>query len=352
MIKAANKTIDMEEFYVVSEEAKIPDGSDPTGSQARAQEEIRAQGTGLGPVLAALRTAATDRKVQVRLLIDANFYKNYPEEAGQLADVPNIQVRKISIPGGVQHAKYFVVDQAVAYLGSANFDWLALTHIHEVGLRAVDAVLATKLESVFAKDWERGVPLNGVAPSPSALRRVDLSKQTTGFPLAASPPTEGIPDSLSVIKSLLASARETLKIQVYQYSTKAASGGGSWTELDDALRAAAKRGARVQLMVDAVSMKQGGKAILALAALPNVEVRTVTIPTWKGGSIPYSRLIHSKYLVADGSSAWVGTENWSQSYFTKCRNVGVTTTNPEATRQLDMLFNQVWKSPYASRLTP
>jgi len=35
---------------------------------------------------------------------------------------------------GVLHSKFFVVDNAVAYVGSANFDWRSLAQVKELGL--------------------------------------------------------------------------------------------------------------------------------------------------------------------------------------------------------------------------
>jgi 3',5'-cyclic AMP phosphodiesterase CpdA len=51
------------------------------------------------------------------------------------------------------------------------------------------------------------------------------------------------------------------------------------------------------------------KELVALSQLKKVKVRSVTIPQWSGGKIDYARLIHSKYLVVDGTSSRVGSEN-------------------------------------------
>ena len=40
-----------------------------------------------------------------------------------------------TVAGGVQHAKFFIVDGEEVFLGSQNFDWRALKHIHELGVR-------------------------------------------------------------------------------------------------------------------------------------------------------------------------------------------------------------------------
>lgn len=334
MINAAKKTIDLEEFYIYSQ-----------------------PGQSLAPVLDAVRAAA-NRGVKVRFLIDSKFYKTYPTEPNQLNQTPNIEVRQIDYSqhgGGVQHSKYFVVDQSEAFVGSANFDWLALSHIHEVGLRIPDSQVSLNLEMIFSRDWESGMPVTAAAKT-SVKNPVNERKSkdvSTKFQLVASPPSDtpdGIPDTLTAIIKLLDSAKSSLKIQLYQYTTKLYKGSGRWTVLDSAIRKAASRGVKVKILVDVIAMKKGSTDLKALAALNNVDVRTVTIPAWSGGPIPYARLIHSKYLTVDNTSAWVGSENWSDNYFTASRNVGVTFQSAEITGKLNQIFDIVWNSAYITEL--
>jgi hypothetical protein len=55
-----------------------------------------------------------------------------------------------------------------------------------------------------------------------------------------------------------------------------------------------------------------------------------------------------KYMVVDGNQGWLGTENWSGSYFTGCRNVGLTFSDLTTIGKLGQIFNRVWTSPYVS----
>lgn len=133
---------------------------------------------------------------------------------------------------------------------------------------------------------------------------------------------------------------------MYQYSTRSNHGSSKWNTLDLAIRYAAARGVNVQLLVDAVSLKGSRSELKALAGLTNIEVRSVTLPQWSGGHLDYARLIHSKYFTVDGSSAWVGTENWSEGYFTSSRNVGVLINSVDTCEKLEQVFKQVWTSNY------
>lgn len=330
MIRGAKQSIDLEQFYIYNQ-----------------------SGQALEPVLNAIRDAA-GRGVKVRLIVDSKFFKTYPQEPTALASVPGIEVKVIDFKSGIQHAKYFVVDGVNTYAGSANFDWLALTHIHEIGLHFVDRDISQGLVSVFNIDWAMAAPLKpGAALSVAGVEPVRPSGKLPQMELIASPPSKipsGMTETISELTKLMDSARNTLRVQVYQYSVKANSGKGKWLNLDSALRRAAQRGVKVQLMVDNVAMKNSAPELRALASVPNVEVRTVIIPEWSGGHLDYARLIHSKYLTVDGSSAWVGSENWSEGYFTDSRNVGIILQSEALSGQLDQIFDRVWTSAYAKAL--
>ena len=101
MIDSARTSIDLEQFYVSA-----------------------SPGEALDLVLVSLRRAAA-RGVRVRLLVDTRMHRTYPQPTDSLAQLPHITVRTLSMGtlGGVQHAKYFIVDGARFFLGSQNFDW-------------------------------------------------------------------------------------------------------------------------------------------------------------------------------------------------------------------------------------
>jgi phosphatidylserine/phosphatidylglycerophosphate/cardiolipin synthase-like enzyme len=329
MINSAKHTLDIEQFYIDSK-----------------------AGQSLEPVLSAIETVA-GRGVQVRIIIDSKFYKTYPNDANRLAHIQNIQVGTIDFGSGIQHAKFFILDQNEVFVGSANFDWLALSHIHEVGLHIRDATVANSLESVFLKDWQKAGGVNPLSDQTSHRFVMSPSLASMKLQLVASPASQnpaGVSDSISAITSLLGWAKTSIKIQMYQYSTKSARVLKKWDILDSAIRKAAARGVHVQLLVDAVALKSDKVALQALATTRNIEVRTVTIPEWSGGHLNFARLIHSKYFTADGTAGWVGSENWSENYFTSSRNVGVVFQSLEIASSLERIYNKVWSSPYATSL--
>jgi phosphatidylserine/phosphatidylglycerophosphate/cardiolipin synthase-like enzyme len=163
-------------------------------------------------------------------------------------------------------------------------------------------------------------------------------------------PPHDIPNTLSALLQIIQSAQSSVKIQVYEYSTKKYKSTEEWKVLDDAIRGAAGRGVHVQLLVDKNATKESAADLASLAKVENISVKTVTIPTWSGGVIPFARLIHSKYMIVDGKYGWVGSENWLGNYFTNNRNVGVLTTRAGLVSDLTKIFDHVWSSPYAESL--
>ena len=243
-------------------------------------------------------------------------------------------------------------------MGSQNFDWRALNQIHEIGLRVTDSQVNSNLEQIFEKDWSSSVDVStssvaGASALFSEFLMLGMGSDASDVFVAASPASvnpAGIPDSLSTIEGILGSAKQTIRIQVMEYTTSVYGGSKSWKDLDNAIRAAAKRGVQVQLMVDVSDLKSGSKDLSALAKLANVEVMSITIPQWSGGPIDYARLIHSKYMVVDGAVGWVGSENWSEDYFMDTRDVGLVIRAQPQVSQLNQVFDQVWGSSYGSRI--
>jgi phosphatidylserine/phosphatidylglycerophosphate/cardiolipin synthase-like enzyme len=335
MFKGATKRIDLEQFYI-SEEA----------------------GKDLTPILQTIEAAA-ERGVEVRLIADRKFFALYPDVINKWDAGGKIKVRIIDFSAldGVQHAKFFIVDGREFFIGSANFDWRALSHIHEIGLRVQNKSSTQKLQEVFDHDWESASPLKGdivaVKVRPG-IKRAGRFNPKGLLSLTISPPKAneaGLASTSKALTSLMKHAKKAIEIQVMEYSVKGANGQKDpWHVIEHEIQMAAKRGVKVSLLVDKTHLDKGGDALLKLAHTPNVSVKAVTIPEWSGGKIEYARLIHSKYMLVDRKTAWVGTENWSQSYFENTRNVGVVTRDRATCKNLGRVFDKVFTSSYAKAI--
>ncbi|WP_306591924.1 phospholipase D-like domain-containing protein [Geothrix sp. 21YS21S-4] len=326
-IRGAKTSVDAAQFYVTSR-----------------------PGSALEPVLAELEKAGA-RGVKVRFLLSARMLDQDPASLARLRRIPAAEVRSFELAGvsrGILHAKYFVVDGREACLGSQNFDWRALEHIHELGVRTTDPRIVPQLTRLFAIDWafaaDRKAPEFAPVAAPPAGSAVEL---------VASPPLltpRDIRPSIDALVELIGQAKESVRVQLLTYSPIAGQ-DRYWPRLDDALRAAAVRGAKVRLLVSDWTL--GSRALphlKALTLIPNLEVKVVSIPEAKEGHIPFARTVHSKYLVVDGAHLALGTSNWEESYFTDSRNIELLFRDSPLAAEAVRIHDRLWTSRYAAPL--
>lgn len=301
----------------------------------------------LEDVIVAIEAAAA-RGVGVRFLAEAKFAETYPATLERVRGAPGAEVRLYrgdQFAGGVLHAKYFIVDDREVFFGSQNFDWRALTHIVELGMRAREPGIVESLVDVFALDWA----VAGGEPRPQpAARRAPAAESPIAVP--AHSPRGWLPDpktwDLPQIVTLIDGAKNTIRIQLLTYRKGA-------VEIDGALRRASARGVSIELMVSDWSKRETNLAELKeLVGVPGIDIKLVTIPPARQGFIPFARVIHAKYLVVDRSRFWLGTSNFDSDYFYKSRNVGVVVRDLDLAQAVDDYFARLWTSSYADELDP
>jgi phosphatidylserine/phosphatidylglycerophosphate/cardiolipin synthase-like enzyme len=158
---------------------------------------------------------------------------------------------------------------------------------------------------------------------------------------------DGIRPALPVLLDMIRAAKSRLCIQLLRYS--AHQGSERWDTLEEALKQAAARGVRVQLLVS--SWSTGTPEIddlKELAGFPNIEVRIASIPEVPGRFIPYARVIHSKFAVSDEQVLWLGTTNWERTMFMNSRNVDVVLRREVLAKQAQRVFLRTWNSSYSA----
>ncbi|MGB6974259.1 MAG: phospholipase D-like domain-containing protein [Terracidiphilus sp.] len=70
------------------------------------------------------------------------------------------------------------------------------------------------------------------------------------------------------------------------------------------------------------------------------------------GFIPYTRVEHAKYAVADNNSLHIGTGNWEWSYFNTTVDASVFVHGSEPAKTLTEIFDWDWNGPYVTTLEP
>jgi len=336
MINSARTSLDIEQFYISNKD-----------------------GEPLEEVIAAIEHAAA-RGVKVRVIADARMYKTYPETVDRLSRQIGISTRIIDfgkLAGGVQHAKYFIMDGEDVFLGSQNFDWRALKHIHELGLRIRHKDAAAVFVDIFNLDWKLAATndpaLVGVELIPkkylAPFSFVGVAGDTVIFTPTCSPRSL-IPDTTlwdePHIRTLIDEAKQEVVLQFLSYSPVGRD-RSRYDALDGALRRAASRGVNVKMIVS--DWQKGTAAeehLKDLTRVPNIEVKFSVIPEWSGGYISYGRVEHCKFIVADGNRFWLGTSNAEKSYFYTSRNLGVVVKNARIAGIIKRVFMKSWDGPY------
>ncbi len=339
-IREAQSTIDFSEFYTNERE-----------------------GTALARVVSAIEDA-TKRGVKIRFIVDKKMYKddNIPL-ADKLAAIPGIELRIIdyeAIAGGVQHSKYFIVDGKTAYFGSQNFDWRSLQHISEMGARLALPELVNPLKEIFEIDWNLANAPSATATAVKTACPVRVETQYNGEKITvetvASPkdvlPCDAMWDLPKII-AMIDSAKTSVSFQLLDYQT-ANYDKTTFMELDDALQRAAARGVQVRMLVSDWSTISGQKMkdLKRLQQIDNIETKMLNVPEHSMGFVPFSRTIHSKFLVVDNDKAWLGTSNWSGDYFYHSRNVGIIVEGASFNADLTKSFDRYWNSSYSETVDP
>jgi phosphatidylserine/phosphatidylglycerophosphate/cardiolipin synthase-like enzyme len=314
-------------------------------------------GEPLDAVLQSLEAAAA-RGVRIRFLMEEKGRAiSTPATLERLQKIPHLEFRTLDYSrltgNGILHAKYLIVDRKAAYVGSQNFDWRSLKHIHETGLLIGEPAMVAQLQAIFEQDWQAQARLAAnqpVPPLPQAAGAFDIAQPAflLASPKAFNPP--GVGDSETELPRLLAEARTEVRVQLLDYVPLSYAPGRRpyYALIDNAIRSALARGVTVKLMVSNWNTEKPAIDYLkSLAVLPGMELRIVTLPQAAGGFIPFARVTHSKTMVIDGRLAWVGTSNWAGGYFDKSRNLEVVLRNEKMAARIAALHEQLWASPYA-----
>ncbi|RZA02679.1 MAG: phospholipase [Proteobacteria bacterium] len=316
-------------------------------------------GEPLGDILDQL-AAAGKRGVKIRFMLEEKMlHASDAPTLKRLRSIPNLELRilnyaKVSADG-IVHAKYIVADGRQAFVGSQNFDWRSLKHIHETGLLVSEPKIVGQLQAIFNGDWkayeilQRGTTVpRRLDLEPKAVEHAEGSAYLVASPQTFLPPNVG--SSEAELPKLIGSAKSEIRIQLLDYSPLRRD-GSYYPVIDSALRAAYARGVKVKLLVSHWNLGAPEvNHLKSLAALPGFEVRYAHIPPARGGPVAYGRVNHSKFMTIDGKLSWVGTSNWAGGYLDKSRNLEIVVPSLALTARLNEFHAQLWDAPYTAKI--
>jgi len=106
------------------------------------------------------------------------------------------------------------------------------------------------------------------------------------------------------------------------------------------LAAAGKRGVKIRFLLDQKGVGLSEQSTIEqLKAIPNLDLRILDYNKLTGNGI-----IHAKYLVVDGASAYVGSQNFDWRSFEHIHETGLRITDPKVAGQVLAIFNQDWRA--------
>ncbi|TKR86914.1 hypothetical protein L596_011412 [Steinernema carpocapsae] len=295
-----------------------------------------------------------------------------------LAEVRSLNFSHL-LGAGVLHTKFWIVDGAHIYIGSANMDWKSLTEVKELGVVITDcACLASDLSKVFHAYWKLGEPDAAIpAKWPVNMRtsfneenllNISLNSVPSRVYISSAPKPfnpKGRENDVDAIIATIENARKYVKVAVMDYvpTTIYLPKNHYWPQIDDALRSAVFRGVHVHLLVSNWTHSRSSefeflRSLLYINKAMNpkqgrVDVKIFTVPANKTQSkIDHARVNHNKYMVTE-SRAFIGTSNWAGDYFINTAGVGLVISETENTQIVDSVhavFQRDWHSSYAHDL--
>jgi len=263
-----------------------------------AQNKIRVEiyEMGYGGILDQL-TAKAQAGVTVQIIFDTSE-KMVNQKYFDALSAAGAQCAWSSPEFTYQHAKFFVVDDQVAVLSTGNFS-KNYSILLERNFVATDRDPAdiTDLQNLFDADW------NGAPPAMNCTRMV-IS------PINAR----------SRVLDLIDSATTTLTIESMQFAD---------TQVRQHVAARVQAGVQV-------------RAMLADAGWITANAEAATYLKNLGVEVKYIPHLHTKVLVADGTRAYMGSENFSFTSLDKNREVGVVVTEASSIEPLTTTFEKDW----------
>jgi phosphatidylserine/phosphatidylglycerophosphate/cardiolipin synthase-like enzyme len=226
------------------------------------------------------------RGVRVRVLLDQD-YSGYSvnEPAYSELGANGVQVRWAPA-GTIFHQKAITVDDRTSAIMTLNLTSEYYSTTRDFAVITTDQPDVSAIEQVFDEDWNNsGPPSTGPA----------------GQNLVWSPGAEGS------IVSLIESARHSLLVENEEMDD---------SDVTDALESAAERGVDVEVV-----MTYSSSWADALDALTSAGVH---VRTYSADASPY---IHAKVVVADDTTMFFGSQNFSVSSLDYNRELGIITTD-------------------------
>ena len=258
-------------------------------------------------IIGALKSAKA-RGTNVRILLEKSAYGTPAAFKAVMDDLNSsgISCRRSNPAFQLTHEKSIVIDRQIAFIMTLNQDKTAYSRNREFGIIDRNPNDVAEIAAVFDDDWNRTAPVLS-----------DLN-------LVWSPVNSRIR-----INKLIDSARKSLYVENEEMVDK---------NVEDHLISAAQRGVDVRVVMSPSSFKTDTNA----PGRDRIKKGGVKVRLLKS---PY---IHAKIMIADGSRAFVGSENFSPTSINRNRELGILISDSTSIQILSTTFNKDWSSGKAA----
>jgi phosphatidylserine/phosphatidylglycerophosphate/cardiolipin synthase-like enzyme len=252
---------------------------------------------GYGGILDGLKAKAKSG-VEVRVILDGKKSSN--QKYYNDLKAAGVKVAWADSKFSYYHPKVLIVDEAEAVVSTGNYSkTYAIERSRDFTAWTGDRQDVKDLITIFEADWKRtsvSLPCTRLLVSPINARKRLLD--------------------------LIASAKATLIIESMQLADK---------EIRGAVAARRKAGVAVRVILAAPSWISSNTYAASFLKGEGIDARWI-----------YKPGIHSKAIVADGSTAYVGSVNFSYTSLTKNREVGLIFSDGAAIKRLTTTFAKDW----------
>ncbi len=254
---------------------------------------------------------AKERGVDVRLVVSNGALLTTPDLAEQLSQ------KGIPFHISPNHAKVVVIDDAVVYIGSANWNENGLENNWELTYRTGDAAAIAEAKGFVNTLWSTG--------KATVKRTAPLSEQ----------PVNG-PEYVDEVLSLIRNAQSSIKFSMFEvvYDPKLPDSAPS--KLLWELKNAYQRGVDVQIILDDPRYYEhaGGPNFLSKYNIPH------KLDSQSSG--PLERK-HVKAFFIDDTTLVIGSNNWNWDSANSSQEYSIIVRdNAKINGQFKALFDSIW----------
>lgn len=253
---------------------------------------------------------AAQRGVKVRVIVDHDGLTAKGNHAAFDRLVAGGVLARGSSPAfSLTHVKAMVVDGHAAFVTAINLTRDA-DRTRDLGIVTRESAIVADVDALFAADWRNAETGGHDTPAQHVAS------------LVVSPVT-----SRGKLLALIHSAHRELLLTVENLGDR---------EIADALAAAVRDHVRVRVVVPACD--KNPNALYNLPAAQSLAAAGAEVRMMAGPESPEQPYMHSKMILVDGTTAYVGSVNFSSNSLAKARELGIIFANAAAAAKIRELF--------------